>query len=132
MKTQKTTKVKFPQFASYACIGDFIEWNKNGYAIRAVLHEDSNTKPTDFDCYSAVKVKQWQNDDWAFCGVVLEVSYNDVSLGEHCASLWGVELNYNKRSNRYLSEVALELESEALEYAENERNAMLAELQQYP
>lgn len=129
MKTQKTTKAKFPKFSSYACIGDFIEWSKNGYTIRAVLHDSIDTRPTDFDCYSAIKIKQWNNDQWKFCGVVLEVSFNGVSLDSHCASLWGVELNYNKRSNRYLSEVALELESEALEYAENARNAMLAKLQ---
>ena len=130
MKTIKSTKIKFPQFASYACIGDFIEWDKNGYTIRAVLHDDSETRPTDFDCYSPVKIKQWQNDEWAFCGVVLEVSFNGVSLGEHAASLWGVDLNYNKRSNRCLAEVALELESEALEYAEKARNEVLAKLQQ--
>lgn len=115
MKTIKSTKIKFPQFASYACIGDFIEWDKNGYVIRAVLHDDSETRPT---------------DEWDFCGVVLEVSFNGVSLGEHCASLWGVDMNYNKRSNKYLSVVALELEEEALEYAENVRSAMLAKLQQ--
>ena len=130
MKTIKSTKIKFPQFASYAYIGDFIEWDKNGYTIRAVLHDDSVTRPTDFDCYSPVKIKQWQNDAWAFCGVVLEVSLNGISLGEHCASLWGVDMNYNKRSNKYLSVVALELEAEALEYAENVRSAMLAKLQQ--
>lgn len=129
MKAAKLTKIKFPQFLSYACIGDYIEWDKNGYTIRAVLHEDVDTKPTDFDCYSAVKIKQWRNDEWSFCGVVLEVSFNGISLGNHCASLWGVYMNYNKRSNRYLSEVALELESEALEYAENVRNTMLAKLQ---
>lgn len=129
MKTQKTSKVKFPQFPSYACIGDYIEWNKNGYTIRAVLHEDNDTKPTDFDCYSAIKIKQWMNDEWSFCGVVLEVSYNGVSLGKHCASLWGVDLNYNKTSNKYLAEVALELESEALDYAQTARSTMLAKLQ---
>ena len=130
MKTIKSTKIKFPQFASYAYIGDFIEWDKNGYTIRAVLHDDSVTRPTDFDCYSPVKIKQWQNDAWAFCGVVLEVSLNGISLGEHCASLWGVDMNYNKRSNKYLSMVALELEAEALEYAEKARNEVLAKLQQ--
>ena len=130
MKTIKSTKIKFPQFASYACIGDFIEWDKNGYTIRAVLHDDSVTRATDFDCYSPVKIKQWQNDEWAFCGVVLEVSLNGISLGDHCASLWGVDMNYNKRSNKHLSVVALELEAEALEYAENVRSAMLAKLQQ--
>lgn len=130
MKTTKSTKIKFPQFASYACIGDHIEWNKNGYTIRAVLHEDNDNKPTDFECYSAIKINQWRNDEWSFCGVVLEVIFNGISLGSDCASLWGVELNYNKCSNRYLAEVALELEQEALEYAGNARNEMLAKLQQ--
>ena len=128
MKITKSIKVKFPQFAAYAYIGDYIEWHKNGYTVRAALHVDNYTDPIDFDCYSAIKIKQWRNDVWSFCGVVLEVSLNGVLLGKHCASLWGVDLNYNKRSNRYLSEVALELESEALEYAVNVQNEILDKL----
>lgn len=113
-------KTRFPKFDSYACAGDSIQWSKGGFDLTARIEYDQDTKPTDFDCYSQIKINQWRNDEWFFCGIVLSVSRNGVSLGEHCASLWGIDCNYNKRSNRYLSEVAQELESVAIEYAKQQ------------
>lgn len=111
------SKSKFPQFNSYACIGDSITWQKDGFDITATLHADTDTHIKDFDCYSLTKVNQWYLDEWFFCGVVLAVSKNGVLIDKHAASLWGIDCNYNKRSNRYLSVVAQELESEAIETA---------------
>lgn len=111
-------KTKFPQFDSYACIGDKITWHKNGFDITATLEYDGDTKPTDFDCYSAIKIKQWKNDEWLFVGVVLSVYKNGIKLTDHGASLWGVECNYNKEANEHLAEVAQEMESEAIVEAE--------------
>lgn len=112
--------MNFPKFDSYACEGDSITWNAEGFDITARIEYDHNTTPDDSDCYSPIKIKQWKNDEWFFCGVVLSVSKNGVELSDHTASLWGIECNYNKRSNRYLSEVAKELELEALDCAKIE------------
>ena len=119
---------KFPQFDSYACVGDSIAWSAEGFDFIATLTEDTDTKPTDFDCYSPIKIKQWKNDEWFFVGVVISVSRNDVELSSHAASLWGVDCNYNKKSNRYLAELAQELESEALETAKTEQNRIVSAL----
>ena len=109
------SKSKFPQFKSFACIGDSISWQKDGFDITATLHPDPDSHVNDSDCYSATKVKQWMNDEWFFVGVVLAVSKDDVLITEHAASLWGIECNYNKNGNKYLAQIAQELESEALE-----------------
>ena len=119
---------KFPQFHSYACVGDSITWSAEGFDFVATLEADTDTKPTDFDCYYPIKIKQWKNDEWFFVGVVISVSKNGVKLSDHAASLWGIDCNYNKTSNRYLAEVAQELESEALESAKTEQNRIVLAL----
>jgi len=65
-------------------------------------------------------VQRWKNDEWFYVGVVLSVSRNGVELSDHAASLWGVDCNFSDTSNAYLSEVAQELEAEALETARAE------------
>ena len=122
-------KTKFPKFDSYACEGDSISWDKDGYHITATIERDDDTKPTDSDCYSPLKIKQWRNDEWFFCGIVLSVSFNGIELSDHAASLWGIDCNYNARSNRYLSTVAKDLESEALEAAKQARVNMVQKLE---
>lgn len=59
----------------------------------------------------------WRNDEWFYCGVVLSVSREGVTLADHAASLWGVEANYPGSDNSYLVEVANELLPEALDAA---------------
>ncbi|MFC2950799.1 hypothetical protein ACFOOP_02600 [Marinicaulis aureus] len=59
----------------------------------------------------------WRNDEWFYCGVVLSVSREGVTLAGHAASLWGVEANYPGSDNSYLTEVANELLPEALDAA---------------
>ena len=119
MKYPKTSKYGIPHFNSYACIGDSVSWtpkdgNPYGLTITARLEHDSDTKPTDFECYSASKIKEWENDEWSFVGVVLSVHKDGVTLDNHAASLWGIECNYNARSNLYFAQVCKDLESEAL------------------
>ena len=121
-------KTKIPQFDTYVCVGDSITWQAEGFDLTASIEFDEDARPDDFDCYSPIKIKQWKNDEWFFCGVVLSVSFNGVALADHAASLWGVDCNYNKLSNRYLSEVAKELEGEALGYAKHARASMLEKL----
>jgi hypothetical protein len=107
----------FPQFDNYACEGDRIKWTREGFNFVARLQYDTDTKPTSFDCYDAEDVQRWRDDEWFYVGVVLSVSRNGVELSDHVASLWGIECNFSDTSNAYLSEVAQELEAEALETA---------------
>lgn len=115
-----TTETTFPQFDKYACKGDRIEWTREGFDFVARLQYDTDTKPTDFDCYDPEDVERWNRDEWFYVGVVLSVSRNGVELSDHAASLWGVDCNFSDTSNAYLSEVAQELEAEALETARAE------------
>ena len=107
----------FPQFAKYACVGDSITWQLEGFDIVARLEYDTDTKPTDSDCYAPEDVQRWRDDKWFYVGVVLSVSRNGVELSDHAASLWGIDCNFSDTSNAYLSEVAQEMEDEAIEYA---------------
>ena len=119
---------KFPQFDSYALEGDSITWSAEGFDITARLEYDTDCNPTQFDCYSPIKIKQWKNNEWFFVGVVLSVEYNGVELDDHAASLWGVDCNYNRTSNKYLSEVARDMQDEAISVAREARETMLNKL----
>ena len=122
------SKAKFPQFNSYACIGDSITWHKDGFDITATLQDDLVSHVNHSECYSPVKIKQWLNDEWFFVGIVLSVEKNGVLIDNHASSLWGIECNYNKKANRYLDELARELESEAIETAKKRVEVMLKSL----
>jgi hypothetical protein len=64
----------------------------------------------DFDVLRA-----WCRDEWRYCGVVLSVSRDDVTLDEYAASLWSIEANYPDSDNSYLADVANELLAEAVD-----------------
>lgn len=113
-------KQKFPQFNSYALIGDSITWQKDGFDLTATLEADTDSHVKDSDCYSLIKIKQWKNDEWFFVGVVISASKNGVELLDHAASIWGTECNYNDRSNRHLASLARDMESEAVDAAKLE------------
>lgn len=100
-------------FKAYALPGDYIEWEKDGFTLRATLEYDSDTRPTDSDCYSKKAIERWREDEWFFVGVVVGVSRAGVVLDDHAASLWGCECNLG-RSNKYLTEVAHGLEGDAI------------------
>ena len=111
------TNTNFPQFAKYACVGDSITWQLEGFDIVAHLEYDTDIKPTDSDCYAPEDVQRWRDDKWFYVGVVLSVSRNGVELSDHAASLWGIDCNFSDTSNAYLSEVAEEMEDESVECA---------------
>ena len=119
------SNTKFPQFNSYACIGDSITWHKDGFDITATLQDDTDSHVNDSECYSPVKIKQWFNNEWFFVGIVLSVEKNGILIDAHSASLWGIECNYNKKANRYLAKMAQEMESEAIETAKKRVKVML-------
>lgn len=122
-------KIKFPQFNSFALGGDSITWEKEGFTLTARLRYDDQTRPTDYECYSPLKIKQWKNDEWFYVGVIVSVSKNGVMLDDHAASLWGVDCNYNKTSNKYLAIVAQDMENEAIECGKLEVEKMIKALQ---
>lgn len=66
----------------------------------------------------------WFNDEWFYCTVVLSVSFNGVHLGDHLATLSGIEANYPGSDNAYLTEVANELLPEALQRAFIEKSEL--------
>jgi hypothetical protein len=108
---------KFPNFDSFVCIGDRRTVEVGPFTIAAVVHHDTETRPTDFDCYFPEQVESWNRDEWSFVGVVLSVFVDDVCVSEHAASLWGIDCNVPGSDNDYLSECADDLLLEALEAA---------------
>ena len=55
---------------------------------------------------------------------ILSVTIDETVLTDHAASLWGIEANYPDSDNAYLSQVANELLSEALDAAKLERERL--------
>ena len=130
------------KFNSYVCIGDTIAWSCEGYDFVARLEYDYDTKPTDSDCYDEADIERWNNDEWFYGGIVVSVFFKGVELSDHAASLWGIDCNFGD-DNSYLSEVAKDLEYEALivakaevarlrdVFAEDDTGLTRADLQQF-
>lgn len=57
----------------------------------------------------------WKNDEWFYCGIVLSIAREGVTLDDHAACLFGIEANYPDSDNSYLTEVANELLAETLD-----------------
>lgn len=108
-----------PKFDKYVCVGDSVTWSVDGFDITATVHQDTDTRPTEFECYDDAQIQAWKDDDWFYCGVVLSVSRNGVEVSHHAASLWGIDCNLGE-DNDYLSEVCEDLQSEALEQAKQD------------
>lgn len=131
IKMAKTPKIKFPEFNAFACIGDSIQWENGGFDFSARLEFDGDTDIEDFECFSKKSINSWKNDEWFFVGVVVSVELNGVLLSDHSASLWGIECNFpsrRKNPNKYLSEVAKELEGEAMSEAILQREKIIKAL----
>lgn len=116
----KVSKFGIPHFAAFACIGDSVSWvpahgNPAGLMLTARIVCDEDTRPSDCECYSAQKIKEWHEGEWQYVGLVVSVSRNGITFDDHAASLWGLECNYNARGNLYFAQVCKDLESEALE-----------------
>ena len=73
-------------------------------------------------------MEAWRKGDWFYCGIVLSVTLEGVTLAEHAASIWGIEANYPGSDNTYLTEAADELLPAALDAA----RAVLARLRAAP
>ena len=120
------------RFNRYACHGDKITCEVGGLQITARLEYDSDTDieehgthdPECVECEDqraklAAAKTAWKNNEWFYGGVVLSVSKNGVTLDDHAASLWAVEVNYPGSDNSYLTVVANDLIGEATEVGES-------------
>ena len=142
------------KFKPYACSGDSITCEVDGFTVTARIEYDNDSGPPDkhdegfwpsqdknapgymgevstrkFNAAhkKASKIMAaWRNDEWFFVGVVLSVEKNGVMLADHAASLWGVECNYPGANNSYLLQVANELLDEALEHGKGILNKLVA------
>ena len=95
MKYPKQSKHGIPHFASFACIGDSVSWvpshgNPGKLTLTAMIVCDDVTRPSDSECYSERKIKEWHNGDWSFIGLIISVSRNGITIDCHAASLWGI------------------------------------------
>ena len=126
---QAKEETKFPSFSPYACIGDKITWVIDGLLLTATIKGDDYSKPQDFESDLPEVVQAWKNDDWFYCGIVVSVEKQGIMIDENAASLWGIAVNYPGASNEYLSEVAQDLESEALTAGKAEMQRMIQVLQ---
>ena len=144
------------QFLPYVCLGDSISVDVSEYTITArISHDDSPDKPDErqdgywpsldpnaagfigtgngwrkrFEQQQAKAesvMAAWLNDEWFYCGIILSVTIDETELTDHAASLWGIEANYPDSDNSYLSQIANELLSEALDAAKLERERLCA------
>lgn len=150
--------VTFPPFNAYACVGDSVSMEYQGFTIRAHIERDDcgdrpderqdgfwpslNPKDAGFigpKSKSALTRAMrkahavhdaWMRDEWFYCGVCVTVSRAGVELtGRYDNALWGVECNYpGKQGNAYLSQVAGEQTDEALDAANSKLDELLASI----
>jgi len=129
-------------FAAFACAGDTITAELEGFTVTARLVFDQDHQIDDDDCHNPDQMvtgcddeqfskllaarAAWFADEWFYVGVVLSVSRAGVVLDKHAASLWGIECNYPGGDNSYLTEVANELLTEAIEAGRAKLAALLA------
>lgn len=133
-------------FQHYACEGDSISCEVEGFTLYATVYrDDCSDRPDQRDCgfwpsldpkhagYIGPKsattlrrhmakaqaiMRAWENDEWWYCGVAVTVRREGVQLtSQYGNAFWGVECNYPGSANEYLLTVANELASEALEEA---------------
>ena len=139
------------KFDSFVCIGDAITCEVDGYTVTArIAHYETPDAPDErqdgfwpslypndagfigagngwrdrFDKAQAkakAVMSAWKNDEWFYCGIILSVALEGITLDRFAASLWGIEANYPDSDNAYLFEVANELLPEALAEAKAER-----------
>ena len=139
------------KFDDYVCLGDTITCTVDGYTVTArIAHDETRDAPDErqdgfwpslykddagfigagngwrdrFDkaqAFAERVMAAWKNDDWFYCGVILSVAIEGITLDKFAASLWGIEANYPDSDNAYLTEVANELLGEAMLAAKVER-----------
>jgi len=128
------------KFDSYVCIGDCIETVVGPYRVTARVVSDDRSSPDEHDapgcCFDTSDpdhgeenesiIEAWRNDEWFYCGIVLDIELADGTLWDpvQAASLWGIECNFPGGNNAYLQEVANELLQEAIDEANESLEVM--------
>jgi hypothetical protein len=56
--------------------------------ITVSTERDNDATPFDADCYTPEDIQAWRNDEWHYVGVVVDVLFRGVVIGN--ASLWGI------------------------------------------
>ena len=132
-------------FNTYACEGDTISCEAEGFTVTArIVADDCPDAPdqrqdgfwpslykdapgfigpgngfrqrfAEAQAKAEAVMEAWRKDEWFYCGIVLSVALEGVTLDAHAASLWGIEANYPGSDNAYLTKVAQELLPEALD-----------------
>ena len=132
-------------FDSFVCDGDTIKTEVDGITYEARIVYDSDSGIDDDDCHNKnqsvtgcndeqyMKLmcarESWFEDEWFYCGIIIKASKLGIIIDHNAASLWGIEANYPGSDNSYLTDVANELLSEAIEGATKRLDYMIADLQ---
>lgn len=143
-------------FNKYACTGDTITCDVDGFTATARIYQDDCTDAPDerqdgfwpsLDPKSAGYIgaksertlqrrmaqakrvmEAWKANEWFYCGVAVTIEKGDVTLtGRYENALWGIECNYPKSDNSYLRDVANELLPEALAQAKAKLETLKAD-----
>ena len=132
------------RFQSFVCEGDSISCEVAGFEITArIVRDDCSDAPderqdgfwpslykdapgfigpgpnhrqrfAEAQSRAEAVMEAWRKDEWFYCGIVLSVALEGVTLEQNAAALFGIEANYPDSDNAYLTEVAQELLPEAL------------------
>jgi len=132
-------------FDAFVCEGDAITCEKDGYCVTARIARDDcpdapderqdgfwpslykdapgfiGSGPNHRQRFAEAQaraeeiMRAWRDDDWFYCGIVLSVALEGVTLERNAAALFGIEANYPGSDNAYLTEVAQELLPDALD-----------------
>jgi hypothetical protein len=132
-------------FREYACEGDTIVCEVDGFIATATIYRDDSgdtpdermdgfwpshdpkaagyVKPENYDEQYAIAQRvmdAWNNDEWFYCGIGMIIERAGVSLiGSYSVALWGIECNYPDSDNSYLMTVANDLLPDALARAKD-------------
>lgn len=147
------------RFEFYACTGDAIACDADGFRIVARLVADDcpdapdqrqdgfwpslyivdprfigpgngfRKRFADAQARAERVMDAWREGDWFYAGLVLSVSLDGVILDEHAISLWGIEVNLPDTDNSSLTAFANELLPEALVIARAAAARVCAALQ---
>ena len=126
MNTQATQANKTPDWEQFADSGSFTEWEGTvcGLSVtyRATLEPDLDTRPSDYEGYSADQIAAWHKGEWNFLGMVLSAQIGDAEFN-NLDSLWGLESSdmpgWQQSYAKTLNEIASNLQSQAEKTLEN-------------
>ena len=142
---QNLTEVYWHESGQFILEG--IEGVPDGYRLTLTVHDDTDSRPDDVECFDPEDIEAWREDRWRYVGIEVAVVDDD---GEELASyaVWGFELGdywpmstdaqiWAHATDGGVVDEALHLATERLERraaravqeAEDRRAAVLAEIE---